>query len=603
VVISDRLSAFREIWVVDTEFYGTDQKYGHPGNLPTPLCLVAREIRSGRLIRLWQGEFGKEPPYSPGADALIVVYNAAAELGVHRVLEWGQPKNVLDLHAEFRCWANRGDLKPGEREKGWYSLPGALKLFGLNTLGYSHKHDMRDRILAGPPFSHQERIDILDYCQSDVDDLAPLINRMLDPQGRHDPAIVDLRHALFRGTYMWAVSGMEHRGVPVDLPLFTATISHWSAMQQEIIRTVDARYGVYSGTHFDERLFDAYCLRENIIWPRFPNGRPILRADTMRDMARVYPQIDDLRELRSTISKLRLHSLAIGEDGHNRASLWPFCSKTGRNQPSNSEFIFGPAKWIRFFIQPPPGRALIHRDYCQQEVIIAAVLSQDPSLLAACATGDVYLGMAKQFSFVPAHAHKGDGIDKHTQTRDLFKTVVLAINYGMAAKGLALRTALSVTEANELLIRIRLTYPQFWEFSEQMIDQAGLELELRTPLGWRMRTPPGTNPRTVKNFPMQGFGAEILRATCVLAEGRGIELVAPVHDALMAECDDRDVDDVSLSLDRAMRHGSRAVLRGYELSTDVQIIRHPDRFFDKRGLKLWNIITGLVTRLRQQSAA
>jgi hypothetical protein len=50
-----------------------------------------------------------------------------------------------------------------------------------------------------------------------------------------------------------------------------------------------------------------------------------------------------------------------------------------------------------------------------------------------------------------------------------------------------------------------------------------------------MQCPPGINPRTVRNFPIQSTGSEILHVACVLAERRGIHIVAPVHDAIMVE--------------------------------------------------------------------
>jgi DNA polymerase I len=49
---------FREIWAVDFEYYpgrGLNNG-GREGDAVTPLCLVAREMRSGRLVRLWQDE-------------------------------------------------------------------------------------------------------------------------------------------------------------------------------------------------------------------------------------------------------------------------------------------------------------------------------------------------------------------------------------------------------------------------------------------------------------------------------------------------------------------------------------------------------------------
>jgi DNA polymerase I len=74
------LDAFREVVVVDTEFITT------PGNRPIPVCLVAHEVRSGRRVRLWQGEFGPVPPYASGPDVLFIAYYASAELGCYRVL-------------------------------------------------------------------------------------------------------------------------------------------------------------------------------------------------------------------------------------------------------------------------------------------------------------------------------------------------------------------------------------------------------------------------------------------------------------------------------------------------------------------------------------
>jgi hypothetical protein len=85
-------------------------------------------------------------------------------------------------------------------------------------------------------------------------------------------------------------------------------------------------------------------------------------------------------------------------------------------------------------ITPPPGLALIHRDFCQQEIRIAAVLSGDAALLEACESADVYLGIAKQLGFAPADATE----DTHGLVRALFKTIVLGISYGLGVRSLAI---------------------------------------------------------------------------------------------------------------------------------------------------------------------
>jgi hypothetical protein len=51
-----------------------------------------------------------------------------------------------------------------------------------------------------------------------------------------------------------------------------------------------------------------------------------------------------------------------------------------------------------------------------------------------------------------------------------------------------------------------------------------------------------------------------------------------------------------------MRDASRVILQGYELRTDWQIIRPDERFYDKRGEKMWNTITTLVAKLEERAA-
>jgi DNA polymerase I len=77
------------------------------------------------------------------------------------------------------------------------------------------------------------------------------------------------------------------------------------------------------------------------------------------------------------LSGLRLNDLTVGQDGRNRCMLSAFKSKTGRNQPSNAQYIFGHSVWLRGLIRPEPGYALCYIDWEQQEFGIAAALSGD----------------------------------------------------------------------------------------------------------------------------------------------------------------------------------------------------------------------------------
>jgi DNA polymerase-1 len=587
---------FGEIWVVDTEFYpGAGlSNGGREGDALTPLCLVALEMRSNRLVRLWQDELGRFPPYRLDNDVLIIAYANSAEFGFHIACGWKQPACSIDAYIEFRHHVNDGRITSGDREKGFYGIGGALRYFGEDGIDTAHKKDMRDRILQRPPFSNQERADILDYCQSDVDALARLVPYII-------PTIRSLPHAMFRAQFAWVTAQQERRGIPID-PVLAHLKERWSDIQRELVLELDRQYGCYEfdadgKPHWVKRLFAEYVRRQRMTsWPTYPDGSLDERDQTFREMEGLYPQVKTLRELRYSLSALRLNSLAVGSDNRNRTPLWAYGSKTGRNQPSNAKYIFGPAKWIRFLIVPPPGRVLIHRDYMQQEARIAAIKSGDAALLKAC-DPDIYIGIAKQLGFAPPDATP----ESHKSVRKMFKPVGLGIIYDIGPHALASRIGVSLFESAEILARLHAQFHVWEDYAQSVGDHAGLDLEIGTPFGWYMQCPPGIKARTVRNFPIQSTGSEILHVACILAERRGIEIIAPVHDALMAEADLDRAEEVSAALDQVMRDASSIVLQGHELPTDVQIVCPGERYYDDRGEEMWTTVNRLLHKLKARA--
>jgi hypothetical protein len=408
---------------------------------------------------------------------------------------------------------------------------------------------------------------------------------------------------MLRSKFQWATAQHQHRGIPVDGPQLARLRPNWQPMRLDLVAEVDQKFGcfeVVNGVpHWREQKFAEYIRAHRMSWPLRADGKPDQRTETMEEMCGLYPQLVPLWELKSSLSKLRLNDLAVGSDSRNRAPLWAFGTKTARNAPKASQYIFGPSKWIRFLIRPALTRGLVHRDYCQQEVRIAAILSGDSALLQACESGDVYLGIARQLGFLPDHLNEKERED----VRTLFKTVVLGIQYGLGYRSLAMRTGLSLYEAKEILARLKAQFHRFADWSDTVCDHAGLDLDLATPFGWHMQCPSDMNPRTIKNFPVQSTGSEILHVLCILAERRGIEVVAPVHDALMAEGPVDQIEDVAIALDQAMGDASALVLGGYRLPTDKQIILPGGRYFEKRGKTMWETVNRLLTKLETEKVA
>jgi hypothetical protein len=339
-----------------------------------------------------------------------------------------------------------------------------------------------------------------------------------------------------------------------------------------------------------------WLIHNGIPWPRLASGNLALDDDTFRQMARVYPAVAPIRELRHALGEMRLFAdLAVGIDGRNRCLLSAFRSLTGRNQPSNAKFIFGPSCWLRGLIRPEPGRAIAYVDWSQQEFGIAAALSGDPAMQSAYTSGDPYLTFAKQAGAVPPDATK----ETHKAERDLFKVCALAVQYGMGAKSLALSLDKPEAVARELLRLHRQTYPMFWAWSESAVDHAMLRGWLQTVFGWRVQVGPRANPRSLANFPMQANGAEMLRLACCLATEQGIVVCAPVHDALLIEADENEIEPAVAATQAVMAEASRTVLGGFALRSDAKIVRFPDRYMDPRGERMWQTVVDLLRKLRR----
>lgn len=250
-------------------------------------------------------ELGAEPPFPINDDTLFVAYFASAELGCFLALGWPLPVRVLDLYTEFRN-ATNGIPLPGGR-----SYLSALSYHGISAITAEQKTEERALVMGGGPWSTAERRRILNYCQTDVDPLGPLLERML-------PGILarpnGFGQALLRGRYMTAVAKMECTGVPIDCETLERLRTRWDDIKLGLISAIDKDFGVYEGTVFKTGLFAGYLADNGFDWPRNETGRLQLDQDTFRDMAKSYPNLEPLKELRHALSELRLEKLAVGLD-------------------------------------------------------------------------------------------------------------------------------------------------------------------------------------------------------------------------------------------------------------------------------------------------
>jgi len=572
---------WQSIWAVDFEFAGKD------GDTPRPLCVVAHDLLSGRWTRQWlDGESAPGCPYGTGPDDLFIAYYASAEIGCHLALGWPIPQRIIDLCAEFKRATSGLELTAGK------GLIGALLYHGITgNVAAQEKAEMQALAAGGGPYTDAQRRALLDYCESDVQALRRLWPAMA--------ADIDMPRALIRGRYMAALAQVERNGIPIDTAALNALRGGWDMLKPQLISEVDGQYGIYDGERFSQERFSRYLAAQKIAWPRTPSGQLSLADDTFKDQAKLYPCLQPLRELRNTVSRLKLFDLAVGDDGRNRTMLSAFASKTGRNQPSNTKFIFGPATWVRHLIRPEPGRALAYIDYGQQEFAAAAALSGDAAMLEAYNSGDPYLTFARMAGAVPADATK----HTHGKERDRFKRCALAVQYGMGAETLAASLGLPPAYGRDLLQQHKRTFPRFWQWVNDVASTAAARRKLVAAFGWQINVSPATKATTLQNWPCQAAGAEMLRLAVIGAVEHGIKVCAPVHDALLIEAADHDIDAAVELTQHIMGQASRAVLHGTTVQTDAKIIRHPDRYEEERGAVIWQKLHALLPDLSSAGTA
>ncbi len=565
------LSDFQEVWCADFEYSA------QAGEHPSPACLVAREYHTGRLLRIWQDELLQldHPPFPIGRDSLFVGYFASAEMSCFRSLGWSPPDNILDLYVEFRA-VTSGLPTPHGR-----GLLGALLHHGLPAISTNSKLTMRQLAMRGGPYTPQEQQALMDYCQSDVDALVMLLTAML-PR-------IDLTRAVYRGWYMVAVAGMETTGVPIDTERLALFRQRWEGIKLELVaRTNNRWFGVYDGLTFKADRWQEWLKLNDLAWPSLPSGRLALDRDTFRDMARINPVFAPIYELRAALAQVKLHALPVGGDGRNRCMLSPYSSKTGRNQPSTTKFVFGLPSWLRSLIRPTPGMALGYIDWSQQELGIAAALSGDKPMQDAYRSGDFYLRFGQMAGVIPAGATK----ESHEELREQFKTASLGVLYGLSEWGLGNRLGNPALSQNLMMLH-RQTFKRYWDWSQLVRDTAMLTGRLETVFGWPVHAGKKANPRSLMNFPMQGNGAEMLRLACSRAVEQGIAVCVPVHDAVLVQAPMGEIETAVARMQGIMVWASTTVLNGFELRSDAKIIRYPDRYRDKRGSRMWGLVCEL----------
>lgn len=93
----------------------------------------------------------------------------------------------------------------------------------------------------------------------------------------------------------------------------------------------------------------------------------------------------------------------------------------------------------------------------------------------------------------------------------------------------------------------------------------------------------------------------MLRLAAIAITAKGIRVCCPVHDAFLVEAPVSEIDEVVESVQLSMAEASAVILGGPQIRTDVDIFKYPNRYVERDGTAMWELVTGLADLLDQEA--
>ena len=408
-----------------------------------------------------------------------------------------------------------------------------------------------------------------EYACEDAD-MTLAVHRVLWPQLQAVKALafiyqleIDSSEALYR---------IERNGVLIDAATL-ASQSH--ALGQRIVQLENEAYEI-AGQPFNlsspkqlgEIFFDKLGMP---VVKKTATGARSTDEEVLEKLAEDYPLPAKLLEHRS-LSKLKgtytdkLALLILPRSGRVHTHYAQAVAVTGRlssNDPNlqNIPVRTPEGRRVREAFVAAPGNVIASADYSQIELRIMAHISGDAALLRAFTDGlDVHRATAAEVFGVTVE-------QVSSEQRRYAKVINFGLIYGMSAYGLAKNLNIDNTAAKNYIARYFERYPGVKTYMEDTRALAKQQGYVETVFGRRLQL---ANIQTAKgallagleraaiNAPMQGTAADLIKLSMVAvqkvldAEKRGTKMIMQVHDELVFEVPESEVDWVRTEIPRLM---------------------------------------------------
>ena len=373
---------------------------------------------------------------------------------------------------------------------------------------------------------------------------------------------------------VFTLADMEHTGIAID----AANLKEYGEKLAVRIAELETRIYKEAGEEFNinspKQL--GVILFEKL---EMPYGKKTktgysTAADVLDKLAPEYPIVADILEYRQ-LTKLKstyADGLAnyIKEDGRIHTSFNQTITVTGRlssTEPNlqNIPMRIELGRLIRKAFLPAKGCVFMDADYSQIELRVLAHMSGDEKLIEAYREAqDIHRITASQVFHIP--------FDEVTDLqRRNAKAVNFGIVYGISSFGLSQDLSISKKEAAEYIERYFETYPKIKTFLDGLVEDAKKNGYVTTMFGRRRPVPELSSSnfmqrsfgeRVAMNAPIQGTAADIIKIAMIRVHDRLLEehlksrLIITVHDELLIETAEDEIDRVKEILTEGMQHAA-----------------------------------------------
>ncbi len=365
---------------------------------------------------------------------------------------------------------------------------------------------------------------------------------------------------------------IERHGVLIA-PAVLAAQSHalgerLLALEQEAYTIAGQPFNMGSPKQIGEILFTKLGLP---VKKKTATGAPSTDEEVLQELAADYPLPAKILEHRS-LAKLKgtytdklplMVNPATGRVHTNYAQAVAVTGRLSSNDPNlqNIPIRTPEGRRVREAFIAPPGHVLMSADYSQIELRIMAHISEDPALLRAFAEGlDVHRATAAEVFGLPV-------AEVSSEQRRYAKVINFGLIYGMGAFGLASNLGIEQKAAKDYIDRYFARFAGVKRYMDETRISAKTKGYVETVFGRRLWLPEinsGNGPRKAGaerqaiNAPMQGTAADLIKLAMIAvqqaldAEGRATRMVMQVHDELVLEVPEAELDWAKEAIPRLM---------------------------------------------------